>query len=147
MSIDKLKLFYIYILTIVVFLGVDFVWLTKVAPSLYKENIGHLMAEEANLTAAGIFYLLFSAGLVMFVILPSLKLASRRYALIYGAAFGLVTYATFDLTSQAIFKDWPTKITIIDMSWGLILSATVSVIVYSLSRRFIMKNSITKTKV
>ena len=46
----------------------------------------------------------------------------------YGAAFGCVTYATFDLTSVAVFKDFPYLIAGIDLVWGSVLSMSVAVI-------------------
>lgn len=106
-------------------LGVDSLWLTKIAPKLYKDNIGHLMAEKPNLSAAGLFYVIYIIGLVYFVIYPAHLDAAPMRAFYRGAIFGLVAYATFDLTGQAVFKNWPTKITIIDLLWGTVLTATV----------------------
>ncbi len=132
------KLVYIYILAAAVFTVIDFVWLTKVAPKLYKDNIGHLMADRPNVAAAVAFYAIFLIGLLVFVIAPALTKQSIGYAVGYGALFGLVTYATFDLTSQAVFRDWPTKITLIDMTWGVILCTAVSAVTYYLATKFIL---------
>lgn len=132
------KLIYIYILAAAVFTVIDFVWLTKVAPQLYKDNIGHLMAERPNVAAAVAFYAIFLIGLLIFVIAPALTKQSLGYAIGYGALFGLVTYATFDLTSQAVLRDWPTKITLIDMAWGMILCTAVSAVTYYLASKFIV---------
>lgn len=114
-----------FALTFISFLFIDFIWLTKVAPKLYKEQIGHLMADKPNLGAAGLFYLLYIIGLVVFVVQPAVAKQSVAFAATRGALFGLVAYATFDLTSMAVLKDWPLKITVIDLAWGTILTATV----------------------
>ena len=138
MDINVIKLIWIYLVSVVSFVAIDSFWLGKVAPKLYKENIGHLMADKPNLVAAGIFYLTFLVGLVAFVIVPALNKESWAWAAGMGALFGLVTYATFDLTSQAVLKNWPTKITVIDLAWGMILSATISLITYLIASRYIV---------
>lgn len=132
------KIISIYFLSIVVFLIIDSIWLLKVSPKLYKNNIGHLMADKPQLWAALLFYLIFIAGLMALVLIPALNNNNFAHAAIYGAVFGLVTYATFDLTSQAVFRGWPVKITIIDLLWGTSLTTLVSVIVFWLSDKFII---------
>jgi uncharacterized membrane protein len=136
MSVIKILL--VYLLSFGVFLAIDSVWLVKVSPKLYKDNIGHLMSDKPQLWAALLFYVIFMAGLLTFVVIPALNDKSIAHAAIYGAIFGLVTYATFDLTSQAVFKGWPIKITILDLLWGTSLTAIVSVIVYWISDKFIV---------
>lgn len=133
-----MKIFFVYLLAFGVFLALDSVWLVKVSPKLYKDNIGHLMAVKPQLWAALLFYIIFMAGLLAFVVIPSLNDKSIAHAAIYGALFGLVTYATFDLTSQAVFKGWPIKITVLDLIWGTSLTASVSVIVFWISNKFIV---------
>lgn len=131
---DSVKLFFI---TFGSFLAIDAIWLTRVAPKLYKEQIGHLMAESPNLGAAAAFYILYFIGLIAFVIQPALAKQSISYALTRGALFGLVAYATFDLTCMAVFKDWPLKITLIDLTWGAVLSASVCALATFLAIKFI----------
>ena len=129
----------LYALAFISLIGLDSLWLTKIAPSLYKKNIGHLMAEKPNLAAAGLFYLIYIAGAVYFVIYPAYTDKSVYAAFYRGAILGLVSYATFDLTSQAVFKNWPTKITIIDLLWGTVLTASVCALATFLSIKFISK--------
>lgn len=74
------------------------------------------------------FYLLFVLGLMVFVIVPSLESGPIRRALTLGALFGLVTYATYDLTNLATVKDWPWIVTVVDLLWGSLLAASVSVL-------------------
>ena len=120
----------LYIIALLTFLGIDTVWLTLVAKNFYAKQIGYLMAKNPNLIAALIFYLIFIVGLVFFVIIPSLEDKNWTKVLISGAFFGLVTYATYDLTNLATIKDWPITLTIVDLIWGTILSALVSIITY-----------------
>jgi len=106
-------------------LALDSLWLVKVAPKFYKSNIGHLMADKPNLLAAGLFYVIYIVGLVVFVVQPAVADKSVAFAATRGALFGLVAYSTFDLTSQAVFKDWPIKVTAVDLLWGTVLTAGV----------------------
>ena len=88
------------------------------------------MRPDIKWIAAIIFYLLFILGLVTFVISPAVEKHSWSHALIYGALFGLITYATYDLTNLATLKDWPLLVTIVDLVWGMVVSASVSIVTY-----------------
>ena len=116
-----------YLLTTVVFFAIDILWLGLIAKGLYNKILGHLLADQVNWTAAIIFYLLFIVGIFVFAILPAVEKESFRYALIYGALFGFFTYATYDLTNLATLKGWPVKIVFIDILWGIVLTASVSI--------------------
>ena len=118
-----------YLVTTGIFLLIDAAWLGLIAPKLYKANIGHLMAEKPNFLAAGVFYLLYIAALLFFVIDPALVKASVWQAVWTGAFLGLAMYATYDLTKLATLKEWPLKITAIDLAWGTFITAATSGIV------------------
>jgi uncharacterized membrane protein len=122
-----IKLFFI---ALGVFFAIDMVWLVLIAKKFYSKQIGFLMKPDINWTAAIIFYLLFIAGLVTFVISPAVGKHSWVHALLFGALFGLITYATYDLTNLATIKDWPVLVTIVDLAWGMVLSAAVSALTY-----------------
>jgi uncharacterized membrane protein len=126
----------LYAIAFAVFLGVDAAWLVLIAKKFYTKYIGYLMAKNPNLWAALIFYLIFIAGLVFFVITPALDKKMWTQALLAGMFFGLVTYATYDLTNLATVKDWPLIVTIVDLIWGMFVSATVSVITYFIAIKF-----------
>lgn len=94
------------------------------------------MKDNPNLVVALIFYLLFIIGLVLFVIEPSLVKNSIAAAILMGALFGLVTYATYDLTNLATIRDWPLIVTVVDLIWGTVLSALVSGVVFFIVSKF-----------
>jgi uncharacterized membrane protein len=125
----------LYVLAAAVFLVLDLVWLTLVAPGLYEHFLGDLLAEDPNVVAAFLFYAIFVAGLVYFVLAPALEEQSARTALVRGAAFGFVTYATWDLTSLAVIEGFPAGVVPIDMAWGTLLAAAVSFSTYHLWQR------------
>lgn len=114
-----------YLVTTGVFLLIDIAWLALIAPKLYKANIGHLMADKPNLPAAGVFYLLYIAALLFFVIDPALVKGSAWQAVWTGAFLGLVMYATYDLTNLATLRDWPLPVTLVDLAWGAVLGGSV----------------------
>jgi uncharacterized membrane protein len=115
----------LYLIALPIFFIVDMIWLGVLAKNFYKNQIGFLMKPDVNWAAAIIFYLLFLVGVVLFVIEPALEKKDLMFALSRGALFGLITYATYDLTNLATLKDWPLKVVVVDMIWGAVLSGTV----------------------
>ncbi|MEY4090930.1 MAG: hypothetical protein RLZZ496_112 [Pseudomonadota bacterium] len=107
-------------------LVIDMVWLMWLGRGFYIEEIGGLLLEQPNLIAAFGFYALYIVGLVYLVIAPAAEADSVMKAVISGAVFGLVAYATYDLTNLAVMKGFTLKIALIDMVWGMVLSAAVS---------------------
>lgn len=124
-----------YAVAAAVFCVVDFIWLGFVGQQLYDDRLGALLADEPNIGAAVAFYAIFVAGLVYFVIHPAVADRSPRRALAAGAFFGLVTYATWDLTSLAVLEGFPASIVPIDLAWGTFLAAAVSGATYAIVTR------------
>jgi uncharacterized membrane protein len=116
----------LYFTMLIAFFAIDMVWLGLVARTLYRKQLGFLLSANTNWVAAMIFYLLFIAGILVFVVLPGLEDDSLKTTILRAALFGLVTYATYDLTNLATVKDWPVLITMVDLAWGTVLSVAVS---------------------
>ncbi len=127
--------FKLFAITLPVFFAIDMLWLGLVAKNFYRAQIGSLLKTDVNWSAAILFYLVFIAGIVFFVLAPALEKTSWRHALFAGAAFGFITYATYDLTNLATMKDWPVLVTVVDLVWGTVLSASVSVISFAIARK------------
>lgn len=125
----------LYLIALPIFFMVDMIWLGVLAKNFYKNQIGFLMKPDVNWTAAIIFYLLFLVGVVLFVIEPALEKKDLIFALSRGALFGLITYATYDLTNLATLKDWPLKVVVVDMMWGAVLSGSVCVSSYWIANK------------
>lgn len=119
-----------YIAGLLAFLVIDFIWLKYVALSFYRSNIGHLMTDKPNLAVAGLFYLFYVIGVIVLAVNPALEKQSWMIAMLYGGLLGLVAYGTYDITNLATLKDWPPIVTIIDMIWGTVLTASVATISY-----------------
>jgi len=125
----------LYAIALPVFSAIDMVWLGIVAKKFYRNQIGFLMTPNINWLAAIIFYLLFIVGFVLFVVIPAIEKGSWMHALLFGLLFGLITYATYDLTNLATLKDWPLLVTIVDLAWGAVLAASVSVVTYFIASK------------
>lgn len=127
----------LYLIALPVFFAIDMVWLGLVAKNFYAKQIGFLLKEDVNWTAAIVFYLVFLLGLVVFVVSPAFEKQSFSQALLLGALFGFVTYATYDLTNLATLKDWPLLVTAVDLAWGSVLSASVAGVTYLIASKIL----------
>ena len=126
-----------YFIVLFVFLVMDAIWLGLIAQPFYQAQIGFLLAKKANWAAAGVFYLLYVAGLVCFVVEPALRTrATPGRAALRGAFFGLVAYATYDLTNLATVDRWPLLLTAVDMTWGAALGALTTLVGVWAARRW-----------
>jgi len=108
----------------------DFVWLGFVAKKLYYSEMGNILLKDFNAVPAFLFYVIYVVGVIVFVITPAIEKGSWTYALGYGALFGFVAYATYDLTNLATLKGFSPKIVVIDLAWGAFITATVAVGTY-----------------
>jgi uncharacterized membrane protein len=116
----------LYLLTLAIFFLIDMVWLGLVAKNFYRRQLGEMLSPKVNWAATVLFYLLFIAGLLLFVIMPALARSRPLQALWQGAFFGLIAYATYDLSNLATLKNWPLPVTAVDLAWGSILGGAVS---------------------
>ncbi|PTM97602.1 DUF2177 family protein [Mycoplana dimorpha] len=119
-----------YAATAVVFFGIDFVWLSTISTSFYRSRIGSLLLEQPNFSVAGLFYLVYVAGVVHFAVMPAVNGASWTTALVNGALLGLVAYGTYDMTNLAILKNWSATVSVVDTIWGVALTATAATVGY-----------------
>jgi uncharacterized membrane protein len=119
-----------YFASLVPFCLLDAVWLTVMGKALYKPTLGDILLTNVNLPAAIAFYLMFPIGILVFGVLPGLKAGSVSPAIIYGALFGALAYATYDLTNYATLRNWTLLIAVLDIAWGALASATAAAVAY-----------------
>jgi len=118
----------LYGITLGVFFLIDMIWLVLVAKGFYRRHLGSFLSPDVRWGAALLFYLLFIAGLLVFVVRPALLRGAPFEALFFGALFGLICYATYDLSNMATLKNWPLVVTVVDLVWGTVLGGAVSVL-------------------
>ena len=125
-----------YLATIVIFLAIDFVWLKYVALTFYRNNLGDLMLDQPKLGIAAGFYLMYAAAVVVLAVLPALRANDWSTALLYGALLGMAAYGTYDITNLATLRNWPAIVTIVDWIWGTVLTGTVALLAFLVTRWF-----------
>lgn len=130
---NKIKLF---LITFLVFIIIDGIWLGLIASDFYAQQLAQLMTDDVNWGAAIIFYVLFIIGLLYFVLLPFQKETLSK-VFFRGAFFGLITYATYDLTNMATLKDWPILVSVVDLVWGSLLGGATSFLSLWIYRRLV----------
>lgn len=111
-----------YLGMIVFMFVIDLIWLSVIAKPVYQQGIGHLMAAEPNLIYAGLFYLVYVLGLLWFAIKPNSASQGIKRVFVTGTTVGFLVYASYDLTNLALLKDWPLGLSLMDISWGTLLS-------------------------
>tara|TARA_B100000900_G_C20461290_1_gene667414 strand:- start:6 stop:404 length:399 start_codon:yes stop_codon:yes gene_type:complete len=128
------KLFSVSLIT---FLILDAIWLGFVARNFYAKYLETYLTENVIWLSAIIFYLIFNVGLLLFVILPSIEKNSYSILILYSLLYGLVTYATYDLTNYATIKDWPLTVTIVDIIWGMFVAFASSSAAFLFHKYFV----------
>ena len=131
-----MRLISAYLASAAAFLAMDMFWLGYIASSLYRDQMGQLMAPTFNIAAAAAFYVLFLVGVLIFAIQPALIDGGVPRALMLGALFGFFSYMTYDLTCLAVIRDFPAKLALIDIAWGTVLTATAAAVGTAVAERF-----------
>jgi len=128
MSVGKAAL--LYVVSLLVFLGIDFVWLSTMGDRFYRRHLGELMAASPKLGVALMFYLVYVVGVLVLVVFPALDAGSLAKAVLGGALLGLVAYGTYDITNLSTIQGWPAIVAVVDLAWGTTLTAVVSAVGY-----------------
>jgi uncharacterized membrane protein len=126
-----------FAVTAVVFLILDAIWLGVISRNLYQREIGELLLPKPKLGAAAVFYVIYIVGLVYFCVVPGVAGQSALRGLLNGAMFGIVAYATYDLTNLATLKGWSTMLVFIDVAWGAAASAIASAVAVAIAMRVV----------
>ena len=115
-----------YVSTLVVFFGFDLVFLSTIGGKAYKATLGDVLNPDFNLAPAVAFYLLFVVGILYFAVFPAFDAGRWQVAAMRGALLGFVAYMTYDLTNQAVIRNWTFGLTITDLIWGTVLTAVAA---------------------
>ena len=132
----KPYIIYTYLVGLVSFLIVDVAWVGLIAKDFYWERLGHILVDRADMLPALILYSGLVAGNLGFTALPGIHANSLAVTLKRAAAFGLLTYGTYDLTNQALTIDWPWIVTVVDMIWGASVNCIIGTVMFFSGRTF-----------
>lgn len=124
-----------YVAAAVGFVALDALWLGVVARSFYRRELGSLLLEKPDLGAAVAFYALYLGGVVFFAVKPALEAGAWSRAVVNGALFGLVAYATYDLTNLATLKGFPVRVVAPDLFCGAAVTAAAALAGYAAASR------------
>ena len=117
---------WMFLIAFMIFIVIDLIWLGMVAKNFYADQLKGLMTDKVNWAAAIIFYLLYVFGLVVIVISPAVNDGNVFQAFWFGGFVSFLMYATYDLTNLATLKNWPLKMTLVDLVWGASLGSLTS---------------------
>ena len=107
-----------------VLLALDALWLGLIMRDFYKTELGALMRERPQMAAAGLFYVLYVVGVVIFATAPALGQGDWVRALILGGLFGFFAYFTYDMVNFATLKGYSLRLTLVDIAWGIFVTAS-----------------------
>ena len=136
-AVTMKRLLLAYVLTALVFLPLDFLWLRYVGQTFYRDRLGDVLADEFLLVPAVSFYLLYLVGVAIFALQPAFTSGSWLTALVYGALFGFFAYATYDLTNLATLRQWSLAVSIVDILWGSFATGIAACVAYGLTSRWV----------
>jgi len=125
-----------YVAALVVFGILDAIWLSAMASRLYRPALGDTMLDKLRIAPAFVFYLLYPVGIVVFAAIPAVQSGSAGIAISYGALFGLLAYATYDLTNYATLRRWTLRLAVIDLCYGAVASSVMALSAYHAVRWF-----------
>ena len=115
-----------FVAAALVFMAMDFTWLSQTNATIYKPIIGELLSPSLRIGPAIAFYVTYLAGLIFFAVAPGMQGGGMKRVALNGALYGLCAYATYDLTNQATLKVWATQLTLLDLGWGVIVSTVAA---------------------
>lgn len=124
----------LYVICLVVFLGIDAIWLSNVMRPLFERHVGDLLRENIQIGAAVGFYLLYIVGILYFCTLPTLREGAAGLALLNGLILGFLAYGTYEFTNMTTLKGWTWTLVIFDTAWGMALTAGTAVAGYYAGR-------------
>ena len=115
-----------YAATAVVFLALEFIWLSLALASFYRPRLGELLLERPNLAIAAIFYAFYAVAIVILAVIPANNQGNWLLAIALGAVLGAAAYGTYDVTNLATVRGWSVAVTIVDIGWGILVSAAAA---------------------
>lgn len=125
-----------YIATLIPLTLIDMLWILVLAKKFYAEQMGFLFSKSINVVPIVLFYPLYALGILLLVVMPAVSTSSWIESLWRGALLGLMAYGAYDLTNHATIAGWPVSMTLVDMTWGMTVTAITGVISYLIITSF-----------
>jgi uncharacterized membrane protein len=125
-----------FAIALIVLVVMDGLWLGLAMKDFYRQSLAPI-ARMSNggldpiWPIAALVYPVIAVGIAVLV-LPRGATAAETAG--YGALFGLVSFAVYDLTNHATLREWRTAMTIVDIIWGGVSCGLASFVAATLSR-------------
>jgi len=119
-----------YLLTAIIFVVLDGFYLNLIK-GYFNKQVKSIQGSDIqiNIVATGLTYVVLIYGLNYFII-------KNNKSVQEAALLGLFTYAVYELTNLALFKNWSVLTVIIDTLWGTVLFGLTTAIVYKIKNIF-----------
>lgn len=133
--------FKVAVLSVIIFIVLDLVWLSAVARTIYFKQMSYLATIENdrivfNLPVGLLVQAIIAFGLVVFISLGLLVENTLVTSIGVGAFAGFVMYCTYDLTNLSFVRGYPVFITVVDIAWGTAQGIFSGIYVFYLTRYF-----------
>lgn len=117
-----------YLLTAIIFVVLDGTYLNLIK-GYFNKQVKSIQGSDIqmNIVATGLVYVVLIHGLNYFII-------KRNKSVQEAALLGFFTYAVYELTNLALFKNWSILTVIIDTLWGAVLFGLTTAIVYKIKK-------------
>jgi uncharacterized membrane protein len=110
----------------------DALWL-GFSIDMFRAVLGELLLPRVRLLPAAAFYLMYVALVVLFAV--DWRGGGRAAAARRGAGLGLIGYGTYELTNYATLAAWSPRLVVIDMLWGVAVTAAVAATAQLVARK------------
>ncbi len=127
--------FLAYFVGLLVLVVGDITWVGYLMSAFYERHLFAIMAPSINVLGAVLFYICYSFGIFFFATRPALREKSIQNAARYGALLGFVAYGTYDFTNQTTLLGWTFSVTIVDILWGMTLTAAAATIAVTVAQK------------
>ena len=124
-----------YLTALAVLVVLDALWLGVISRDFYKSRLGDLLLDRPIWSAAILFYLIHAAGIAVFAAPLAMSTGTWTAAALYGGFFGLCVYGAYDLTNLATLRGWPVSLTVVDLAWGVVVSAVTTLVVFAVVKK------------
>lgn len=127
----------LYLVSFVLFLGLDFLGLGRVVKPVFEKHVPDLLLESPRLGPALLFYAFYIFGLVWFVSAPAMEMGHSVWWVAGNAALlGAIGFGTYEFTSYAVTKGWHWEMVLVDLTWGVVMTAVSGIAGVSVARIF-----------
>lgn len=99
----------------------DAAWFATIGSRLLA-SVHPLLRTPPDWYAGTAVYIALSVGLFLFV-RPMIAQGSWTDAMLWGGAFGGITYAIYELTNKALLSGWTWQVVTVDTVWGMLACA------------------------